>query len=60
MKMYACKKCRYLTEESTCPLCGGEVSKEWQGLLIIVDYSRSKIAEKLGIKVNGKYALRVR
>ncbi|MCD6383366.1 MAG: DNA-directed RNA polymerase, subunit E'' [Thermoplasmata archaeon] len=58
--MYACKKCRYLTEQDVCPICGGEVSKDWQGLLIIVDYSRSKIAERLGITINGKYALRVR
>ncbi len=56
----ACKKCRYLTTEKICPICGGETSKEWQGYLIIVDYTKSEIAKKMGIENNGKYALKVR
>ena len=43
-----------------CPLCGGELSKEWQGMLVVVDHGKSKIADHMGIKVNGKYALKVR
>ncbi|MGA1821596.1 MAG: transcription elongation factor subunit Spt4 [Thermoplasmatota archaeon] len=58
--MLACKKCMLLTEQEKCPLCGGELSKEWQGMLVVVDHGRSKIAEHMGIKVNGKYALKVR
>ena len=56
----ACRNCLLLTEEDSCPSCNGEVSKDWQGFLVVTDYSRSKIAEKMEIKVNGKYALRVR
>ncbi len=56
----ACKKCRYLTPEKTCPICGGETSREWQGYLIIVDYTKSEIARKMGIENNGRYALKVR
>jgi len=56
----ACKKCRYLTTEKICPICGGETSREWQGYLIIVDYTKSEIAKKMGIEHNGKYALKVR
>lgn len=56
----ACKRCRYLTEENTCPLCGGEVSRNWQGFLIIIDYEESEIAKTMGIKANGKYALKVK
>ncbi len=56
----ACRRCRYLTEENTCPLCGGETSKEWQGYVIILDHNKSQIAKKMGIQANGRFALRVR
>ena len=58
--MNACKTCNMLTEQSSCPNCGGALSKEWQGYVIILDYSRSEIAEKMNIKVNGTFALKVR
>lgn len=56
----ACTKCRYLSTEKICPICGGKTSKEWQGYLIIIDYTRSEIAKKMGIEHNGRYALKVR
>jgi DNA-directed RNA polymerase subunit E" len=49
-----------LTEQGKCPRCGGPLSKDWKGYLIVMDYSRSKIAKKMDIDVNGKFALRVR
>jgi len=59
--MKACKNCHYLVDEGdSCPLCNGELSKEWQGYLIVNDYSRSNIAMKMNIKKNGKFALKVR
>ncbi len=59
-ELKACKKCRYLTTEKKCPICGGETTKEWQGYLVVIDYKRSEIARKMGITINGKYALKVR
>ena len=56
----ACKNCGHITDEEKCPLCGGETSKDWQGYVIIVDHPRSEIAKKMGLHVNGKFALRVR
>ena len=56
----ACKKCSHISEEDVCPACGGPTSKDWQGYVVIVDYKRSEIAKKMGLNVNGKYALRVR
>jgi len=56
----ACKKCNYLTEENECPLCGGEVSREWQGYLVIINHEHSQLARKMGISTNGKFALKVR
>lgn len=56
----ACKHCSFITEEENCPLCGNQTSKDWQGYVIIVDHTRSEIAQRMGINVNGKFALRVR
>ena len=56
----ACKHCSFITEEDVCPLCGNQTSKEWQGYVIILDHTKSVIAKRMGINVNGKFALRVR
>ncbi|MGD1060765.1 MAG: transcription elongation factor subunit Spt4 [Methanomassiliicoccales archaeon] len=56
----ACKHCSFITEEDVCPLCGNPTSKEWQGYVIILDHTKSEIARRMGINVNGKFALRVR
>ena len=56
----ACKKCCFITEEDKCPLCGSESSKDWQGYVVILDHTKSEIARRIGIHVNGKFALRVR
>ncbi|MFQ5909776.1 MAG: transcription elongation factor subunit Spt4 [Thermoplasmata archaeon] len=59
-KPKSCRHCNYITQEDSCPMCGKETSKEWQGYVIIVDHSKSEIAKKMKINVNGKFALRVR
>jgi DNA-directed RNA polymerase subunit E" len=56
----AFKHCSFITEEDTCPLCGNNTSKDWTGYVIIVDHTKSEIANRMGIHVNGKFALRVR
>lgn len=56
----ACKHCSFITEEDVCPLCGNPTSKEWQGYVIIIDHTKSEIAKRMGISVNGKFALKVR
>ncbi len=56
----ACKSCNSMAEEDKCPLCGADTSKEWQGYVVILDHTKSEIARRLGIHVNGKFALRVR
>ncbi len=56
----ACKHCSYITEEDVCPLCGNPTSTEWQGYVIIIDHTKSEIAKRMGVNVNGKFALRVR
>ncbi len=58
--MRACKLCNFISEESTCPQCGDETSKDWQGYVIIVDPATSKLAQQMNIRTPGSYALRVR
>lgn len=58
--MRACKLCNFITEENTCPQCGDETSKDWQGYVIIIDPDKSKLAQEMNIRVPGRYALRVR
>jgi len=57
----ACRHCYYITSEERCPVCGSrDLSDEWFDLVIILDPENSKIAQRLGVKVPGKYAIRVR
>ena len=55
---YACEKCKKITDKLKCPICGGSVTKDWQGYLIILNNEKSEIAKKAKIE-NGEYALRV-
>ncbi len=56
----ACKSCFTITEAERCPNCGGELSKEWQGYVVVLDPAKSEIAKKLNITKAGSYALKVR
>ena len=56
----ACKSCHLLTEEVQCPNCGGMTSKNWSGLLTIIDPEQSELAKTMNISKPGTYALKVR
>ena len=58
----ACRKCKYILVEGEkkCPVCGGtEFSDEWSGIVIIMDPT-AKLAEIIGAKKAGRYAIKVR
>ena len=60
MKEQACRKCRMLTTEKSCPNDGSnELSNEWSGLVIIINPEKSQVAKTLGIAKAGRYALKV-
>ena len=60
-KKKVCKKCTLFVEGDTCPVCKGNAfSTNWQGRLYINDAKKSMIAEKIGIKVKGEYAIKVK
>ena len=57
----ACSECHYITSKSVCPACKGQnLVDKWKGVVYIFDASRSDIAEKMGVTLPGKYALRLR
>jgi len=58
--MRACKQDHYLSEEAVCPLCGGPTSKNWSGILTILDPEASQMAEAMNVTKPGSYALKVR
>jgi len=60
MKELACRKCKMLTTEKTCPNDGStELSNEWSGLVIIINAEKSQVAKTLAITKPGRYALKV-
>lgn len=60
-KRKACKLCKTFVEGSTCPSCGsGSFSDSWQGRLYVADVQKSQIAQKIGLKQKGEYAIKVR
>lgn len=61
MKKKVCRKCKLFVEGNVCPICkGNQFSVNWQGRLNILDANKSTIAEKVGMKVKGEYAIKVR
>ncbi len=60
-KKNACKRCKLILEGDHCPICKSDsVSSSWQGRLYVNDANKSMIAEKIGIKNKGEYAIKVR
>jgi DNA-directed RNA polymerase subunit E" len=57
----ACRNCRLIIlQGDTCPLCGKrDLTAKWVGYVVILNAEKSAIAKKLGIKINGSYALHI-
>ncbi len=56
----ACKQCHRVVEGNLCPVCkDSQLTTSWKGFIVIADPERSELAKKLGIKIPGKYALRL-
>ena len=63
-KMRACRTdgTIVLSKEEVCPVCrkSDNMSANFSGLIVIFDSETSEIAEKMNIKQDGLYAIRVR
>ena len=56
----ACKTCKRLLKGVKCPICKtSKITDTWKGKIIIINPENSKVAEKLGIKEAGEYAIRI-
>jgi len=58
----ACRDCHRIVEGGmlVCKCGSNSMSRDWSGYVAILDAGESKIAEKLGMKKEGRYALKVR
>ena len=57
----ACRNCKIIIEENVCPICKGtDLSDDYSGLLIVVEPEGSQMAQKMDIKKEGRYALKIR
>ncbi|MBS3159606.1 DNA-directed RNA polymerase subunit E'' [Candidatus Woesearchaeota archaeon] len=60
-KKKACKKCRIITNAEECPLCkSNDLTTNIKGRVVIIDATKSEIAQKLNIKVKGEYAIKTK
>ena len=49
-----------IAQGNVCPLCGqSNLTTKWNGQIVILNVEKSDVARKLGIKVNGTYALNI-
>ncbi|MFX0092810.1 MAG: transcription elongation factor subunit Spt4 [Candidatus Hodarchaeota archaeon] len=59
----ACKTCHIIVQENVqqCPVCKStNLSRNFSGLVIIIDPEDSEVAKRLHIRRPGTYAIRVR
>ncbi len=57
----ACRICRVIIAQGeVCPICGASnLTTKWNGYVIVLDSEKSELAKRLGLKVNGTYALNI-
>ncbi len=61
VKKKACKTCKIFAKSNECPLCHSkDLTTSWKGRVIVLDINKSEIAKKMGIKVQGEYAIKTR
>ena len=57
----ACRTCRLIVTGDVCPGCqGSNLSKSWEGYILIEDTEKSEVATQIGAKAPGKYALKLK
>ena len=60
-KKKVCKSCKIFVDGQECPLCKSQsFTINWQGRLHVLDVNKSEVAQKIGIKVKGEYAIKAR
>jgi RNA polymerase subunit RPABC4/transcription elongation factor Spt4 len=61
MSKKVCKSCKIFVEGEECPLCKkNQFSTNFQGTISVIDPNKSEIAQIMGFKAKGDYAIKVR
>lgn len=57
----ACRDCKIFVKGNKCPICDkSDFVETWKGRIYILDANKSEVAQKLGIKVKGEYAIKTK
>ena len=57
----ACKKDRLIVTGDVCPICHeSNLTKSWEGYILLVNPENSEIAKAIGATIPGKYALKIK
>ena len=60
-KKKCCKSCKMFYDGGECPNCKSTNSTpNWQGRIYVCDPEKSEIAQKVGLKAMGEYAIKCR
>lgn len=60
-KKKVCKRCKLFYEGNECPGCkDNQTATTWKGRIAVMDTEKSAIAKKIGIKIKGEYAIKIR
>jgi len=60
-KRKVCKRCKIFYDEAQCPICkDNQTAGIWKGRIAVIDSEKSAIARKVGIKMKGEYAIKIR
>ena len=56
----ACRKCRAITIGKVCSICkSSDLTRDWSGIILIVQPENSQVAKTLEITQKVKYSLKV-
>ncbi len=61
-KVKACKLCKTIVEEGEkCPNCGSkELTEGFKGRIVVLNPEKSELAQKVGLKEKGNFAIKTR
>lgn len=61
MPLKACLNCKMISDSPKCPNCGGEeFTQDWVGEVLVLNPGSSSIANLIGARVPGRYAIRLK
>jgi DNA-directed RNA polymerase subunit E" len=56
-----CKNCRRIVSGDSCAACGGtQLSKTYEGYILLLNVEGSEIAKEIGASSPGKFALKIK